>query len=408
MERKTSELAQHWRIVVGAFAGIGAGFASLYFYTAGLFIKPLSHEFGWTRSEASLGAIAIMVGNAIALPVAGRLIDRYGELRVAAFSGAALAATFAMLGWLTAGLASFLSLVLLLTMVSAGSNAIGYNRMIVRHFQQQRGLALGLALTGTAVGAAAFPPILGPLIEICGWRAGYGLLSISTIVLTGCALLLLRSAGAGVALAARPPARQKDEGQSWQSIVGHSAFLPTSAMIFLSSMAVLGTTMHLVPFLGENGKSPSVAGAIASALGFSVIFGRIAAGYLLDRFDAGLMTFALLSLASGGTLLLWTGLSWLFVPGAILVGFGVGTEGDLLAFLLGRRFPVSSFGSVYGAIFGVHALGAGAGGMLAGALFDWTGNYDAWMLLAACLLIVAGLIGFVSERNVPPHRTTIH
>lgn len=75
----------------------------------------------------------------------------------------------------------------------------------------------------------------------------------------------------------------------------------------------------------------------------------------------------------------------------------------MLAYLLGRRFPVSSFGSVYGAIFGIHALGAGVGGMLAGTMFDWNGSYGHWMLLASCLLLTAGLIGFMTERNVRPH-----
>ncbi|WP_372731409.1 MFS transporter [Novosphingobium sp.] len=408
MERAKSELAQHWRIALGAFAGIGAGFASLYFYTAGLFIKPLSQEFGWTRSEASLGAIAIMLGNAVALPIAGRLIDRYGELRVAAFSGVALSLCFALIGLFTIGLLSFLALVVLLTVCSAGSNAIGYNRLIVRHFHVQRGLALGLALTGTAIGAALFPPVLGPLIEVYGWRAGYALLSVSTIILTACALLLLRTPKGDAALPGRQTARQQIDRLPWRSIAQHPAFLRTSAMIFLSSTAVLGTTMHLVPFLADRGESPASAGAIASALGISVIFGRIGAGYLLDRFDAGLMTLSLLTLASGGTLLLWTGLPWLFVPGAMLVGFGVGTEGDLLAYLLGRRFPVNSFGSVYGAIFGIHALGAGVGGMLAGTMFDWNGCYDHWMLMASCLLLVAGLLGFVTERNVTPHQSAVH
>lgn len=236
MERAKSELAQHWRIALGAFAGVGAGLASC----------------------------------------------------------------FALLGLFTAGLTSFLALVLLLTVCSAGSNAIGYNRLIVRQFHPQRGLALGLALTGTAVGAALFPPLLGPLIEAHGWRAGDGLLSVNTVALTARALLLLRGPTVRRAPDSRQPNQRQTDRQPWRGIVKHPPFLHTSAMIFLSSIAVLGTTMHLVPFLADHGESPAIAGAIASTLGFSVVFGRIGAGYLLDRFDTGLMTFALLALASGG------------------------------------------------------------------------------------------------------------
>lgn len=390
------EFRQGWRVVLGAFIGIGGGFASLYFYTAGLFIKPMAAEFGWTRGEASASAVSFMIGNTLALPVAGRLVDRYGEVPVAFLSGLALAIAFALLGFLTAGLASFLLLVLFLTVISAGSNAVSYNRLIVRKFHSRRGVALGLALTGTAMGAAAVPPFLAPFIAEHGWRPAYYLLALAALVLTAVAALILRERDAG------PKANDEASLVSWREICSERAFYSISAMIFLSATAVLGTTLHIVPMLTDGGMNVAAAGATASALGISVIMGRVVAGYFLDRWDAGWVTWILLTLAGLGALLLWAGTPSLILPGAILIGFGVGTEGDLLAYLLGRRFPVSSFGSVYGMIFGVHAFGAGVGGMLAGAMFDLTGSYGTWLLFAAAALCVAGLIALLTERNVRP------
>lgn len=393
---ETGEFRQGWRVVVGAFIGIGGGFASLYFYTAGLFIKPMAAEFGWTRGEASASAISFMIGNTLALPVAGRLVDRYGEVRVAFLSGLALGIAFAFLGFLTAGLASFLLLVLILTVTSAGSNAVSYNRLIVRKFRAQRGVALGLALTGTAIGAAAIPPFLAPFIAEHGWRPAYYLLAVGAIVLTAIAALTLREQKVG------STATDQAGLVSWREICSERAFYSISAMIFLSATAVLGTTLHIVPMLTDGGMSIAAAGATASALGISVILGRVVAGYFLDRWDAGWVTFILLTLAAAGALMLWTNAPELILPGAILIGFGVGTEGDLLAYLLGRRFPVRSFGTVYGMIFGVHAFGAGVGGLLAGAMFDLTGGYGTWLLFAAAALCAAGLIALLTERNVRP------
>lgn len=392
----TNEFRHGWRIVLGAFIGIGGGFASLYFYTAGLFIKPMAAEFGWTRGEASASAVSFMIGNTLALPVAGRLVDRYGEVPVAFLSGLALAIALAMLGFMTAGLASFLLLVLILTVISAGSNAVSYNRLIVRNFHSQRGMALGLALTGTAIGAAAVPPFLAPFIAQHGWRPAYYLLALAALVLTAIAALMLRQHGA------RPQGDDDAGPVTWREICSERAFYSISAMIFLSATAVLGTTLHIVPMLTDGGMGVAAAGATASALGISVILGRVVAGYFLDRWDAGWVTWILLTLAGMGALLLWSGTPALILPGAILIGFGVGTEGDLLAYLLGRRFPVRSFGSVYGMIFGVHAFGAGVGGMLAGAMFDLTGSYGTWLLFAAAALSVAGLIALLTERNVRP------
>jgi len=52
-----SELKRGWRVLAGSFLGIGAGVTSLYFYSLGVFIKPLAASFGWGRGEASLGAL---------------------------------------------------------------------------------------------------------------------------------------------------------------------------------------------------------------------------------------------------------------------------------------------------------------------------------------------------------------
>jgi len=391
------EFRTGWRFALGAFLGIGGGFASLYFYTAGMFLKPLAAEFGWTRGEASLSALSFLIGNVFALPIAGRLVDRHGEVPVALVSGIALSIAFAMLGTMTIGLKSFLLLVLLLTIFSAGTNAVSYNRLIVRHFVRQRGLALGLALTGTAIGAAIVPPFLAVLIDRSGWRPAYWVLAGLALALTCIAALLLRERGGA------PGAGRKEAGPiSWRLIWSHPAFYSISAMIFLSATAVLGTTLHMVPMLTDGGMDAATAGATASAMGFAVMAGRIFTGHLLDRWDPGWVTWGLLTLAALGAALLWTGAPGLVLPGAILIGFGVGTEGDLLAYLLGRRFPVSSFGSVYGSIFAVHAFGAGVGGMLAGFLFDLGGSYAGWLLLAAAALAAAGLIALGTERG---HKT---
>jgi len=393
-----SELRVGWRIVLGAFIGIGSGFASLYFYTAGIFIKPLAAEFGWTRGEASLGSMSTLIG-VLAFPLAGRLIDQFGEVRVAFTSGVALSLSFAMLGCFIQGLLSYVLLIVLLTAAAAGSISIAYNRIIVRHFVNQRGTALGLALTGTAFGSAIVGPLLTPYIGAHGWRQGYFALSLISLAMLFVAIFLLRP----YSEKAKRSSEEKASSARWFEISRHPAFLPISVMIFLASTAVLGSTMHIVPLLTDQGLSLPEAAGVASMLGFSVILGRIVTGYVLDRWDAGIVTWALFSLASLGTLALWTGNPMLTVAGAMLIGFGVGTEGDLLAFLLGRRFPSRDFGSVYGLIFGVHALGGGLGGVIAGSSFDWSGDYRIWLLASTFALLAAGIIAFMTERNILPY-----
>lgn len=396
MTERVGEFRTGWRLVLGAFVGTAGGFPSLYFYTAGLFIKPLANEFGWTRGEASLGAIATLIGNVVALPIAGRLVDRFGERRIALLSGLGLSACFVLLGASTTGLASWLTLVLLLSVVSAGSNSVSYNRAIVRHFRLRRGLALGLALTGSGFGATVVPPLLTQFMSQHGWRPAYFLLAALAVALTLAASQLLRGRKQEAQAPAAPPAATPQP-----SILRHRAFYAIGALIFLTSGAVLGTTMHLVPLLTDGGMPAAAAAGAASTLGFAVILSRVFTGHLLDRWNAGWVTAMLLSLAALGELFLASGSSRLVLPGCLLLGLGIGTETDLLAYLLSRRFPVRRFGSAYGAIFAVHALGAGLGGFAAGAVFDRTGGYGTWLGTSAGALGLAALIALATERRVP-------
>ena len=42
-----------WLVVVAAFSGVMVSFGSLLVFTFGIFLKPLSSEFGWSRESIS-------------------------------------------------------------------------------------------------------------------------------------------------------------------------------------------------------------------------------------------------------------------------------------------------------------------------------------------------------------------
>ncbi len=103
----SSEFRRGWRVVVGSFLGMALGVASLYFYSIGIFIKPLAAEFGWGRGAASAASMLGTVFAAlVAMPV-GRLADRIGAVRVALGSLLLLAVSFAALGAFTNGLVTW-------------------------------------------------------------------------------------------------------------------------------------------------------------------------------------------------------------------------------------------------------------------------------------------------------------
>jgi len=72
-------------------------------------------------------------------------------------------------------------------------------------------------------------------------------------------------------------------------------------------------------------------------------------GALLDRFFAARVSFVLLSMAALGTFLLAGAQSLQMGElAAVLIGFGMGGEADVIPYMLSRYFGLRSFATLYG------------------------------------------------------------
>ena len=383
----SGEFGSGWRVLLGSFVGIAIGVSSLYFYSLGIFIKPLAAEFGWTRGEASLGALVGTAAAAIMSPFMGRIVDRVGSVNVAIVSLILVAVGLAAHGFLITGLTSFLVVTLIFSLLTAGSSPLPYTRLTVAHFETHRGLALGLVLGGTGMGAILIPRFLVPYVAAEGWRAGYMALGAVSLVLLPVVLLLLRGN--------RDASSERTPLLTFRQIIGARGFYPLSAMFLLAAVAILGTVVQFVPMLTDAGLSPAKAGGIAALIGLSAIVGRLVVGVLLDRISPALVSGGLFLIAAAGLLMMSMGGIALAVPGAIICGVAVGAEVDLLSFLTARYFPRTAFGQVNGLLYGLFLTGGAIGPWVSGSLYDTTGSYAVSLLVASVLLAVAAVIGFL-------------
>jgi MFS family permease len=388
-----NEFARGWRVLLGSVLGITAGVSSLYFYSLGIFVKPLAAEFGWGRGQASLGALVGTLCAAVtAIPV-GRLVDRFGGFAVGVGSLVMLGLSFAAMAVGISGLASFIAFTAVLSLLTAGSSPLPFSRLVVASFVRHRGMALGLALTGTGIGAIAVPALLAPLVALDGWRAGYLALAVTVLVLCLPIVALLYGAPAG-----RPGGVS---AAPLGTILRDRAFVTIGAPIFLASIAVLGTVVHFVPMLTDAGLSPARAGGIAALIGVAAILGRLMTGAALDRMPAPWVAGGLFAIAAAGLVLLSAGGASVAVAGALITGVAVGAEGDLIAFLTARYFGAARYGQAYGALYALFLVGGAIGPALLGAVFDTTGSYRLPFAIAAALLFAAALLALRLSRLVP-------
>jgi MFS family permease len=366
-----------WRVVLAANLGIMVGF-SIYAYSFGVFVKPLSAQFGWNRQAISEGFALSALAAAIFSPLAGRWLDRYGPRRLLILCMAVFGAAIAALGFLRPAIWQFY---LTCTVIGAVGNVsqIGFAHLISEWFRDYRGRAFGIVLAGDGIGMAIFPVLAETIATHLGRRAAYVVLgSLALLIGLPPALLYARSrdrVGAG----SQSP---HHEGSTWQQGLRSYSFWIIVAMLFLASISMNGAMAHQVPLLTDRGIATGSAALTVSILGGASLGGRLLTGWLLDRFAGQWVAFGLLMLASAGIFLLARLASFpLACAAAVLLGLGAGGTSNTTPYLLTRYFGLRSFSTLYGLTWTFYAVAGGTGPILLGRVFDRTGSYSSTLTL---------------------------
>jgi MFS family permease len=75
------EWKRGWTLVLACF--VGFSFFSVPTASAGVFMEPITREFGWGRTLVAAGTSMTSVVTAVLSPAVGMLIDRWGARRLA-------------------------------------------------------------------------------------------------------------------------------------------------------------------------------------------------------------------------------------------------------------------------------------------------------------------------------------
>jgi MFS family permease len=376
-----------WLLPVGSAIALTVGNGPISVFAFGVFIKPLEAEFGWTRASISAGLSLCGLVSALALPLVGGLMDRYGVRRPLVIAASLFALNIAAIGG-TTNLVMFMALTALSGLTGAAQSPLAYVKSISSEFDARRGLAIGIAMSGVGIGTAFVPLLAQSLISSFGWRAAY--VGLGTLIF----LLAVPIASAVIHDGPAEPALPRNEaivskGMSIRAAAGSGVFWSLALAIFLASLTINGSLVHVVPMLTERGWTPdSAAGALTSA-GLAGMIGRFFAGFLIDRIFAPYIGGGFFLMGTVGVLLLAENKA--VIPGVVAVGLAAGAEIDMMGFLVSRYFGLSALGKIYGALFASFTIAAGLGPYLIGLSFTLTKAYDAGFRSAAVLMLLAGV-----------------
>ncbi len=396
------------------------GFNGSFF---GIFLKPMSEDFGWTRAETTW---AVTIGTLIAAGlgiVLGRVLDRYGPRWMMVGGLALLCVAYFGLSRVSTLIAFYLVYAAGRSMMQSATGHTLMYALVSKWFVRRRATAISLATFGGFIGGILLAPVTQGIIDTSGWRQAWVFFGVLTLVLALVpALLLLRRIPEDLGLlpdgdgsvsapsfssdiAAPTGAAVEDAGQSpvagdifveadtevsltRKEALRTVSFWLLTAMVSINSIATTGVTFHMVPHFSDVGISNTVAASTVSVFTVFSMASVFVWGFLADRFGAQrVLIVVMLSLAVGAFLISRADVAATAYTSAAV--FGVAMAGYQLlsevvwADFFGRRY----LGSIRGVSMVFQLVGNASGSLIAAFLRDQTGNYnDAFTVIIVALL----------------------
>ncbi|KMS56480.1 MFS transporter [Novosphingobium barchaimii LL02] len=391
-----------WVVVFAAMIGLAMGLSPLPFYTVGMFAPELQSAFGWTFASL-MGAITVQSLVVMATgPMAGFAVDRFGPRPVALVSLVLFGLTFMSLSLSNGNLWIYYAQWMLMSVVGAGTLTATWTYTVNGWFEKHRGLAIGVASTGTGITGFLVKPFAAWLIGDFGWRTAFVVIGALPIVVgVPVVALLFRERGERAAINSTAPAIVEGGATLREALHDRRFWVMTFAFLLIA-FALTAPTPNLENILKTRHFALAEIGAITAGFGLSVIAGRVIGGWLLDRFWAPGCALVILAMPALGSFMLAqpqvdTSHAVLSV---IALGLGAGFEFDLLAYLIARYFGRRNYGTIYGCFYTVIAFGGGLGPVVYGWAFDTMGRYDV-ALMAGVGCLVAGGISLLAMGRYP-------
>lgn len=378
-------------------------------YVVGAFLKPMTTELDWTRSEFTLSRTLAQIIMAFTGFFIGAHVDRRGGrqlmlIGIVILSTSLFAMSFVQELWQWIALNG-----LVMTIGAAMIGNLVVNVTLSKWFVEKRGLAVALASMGVSFAGVLLTPAMTAVIDEWGWRAGWRWMGIGSALLIVPVSLMMRRAPEDYGL--HPDGRTADQvaagaGQKANadfasSLTRREALRTFSFYMLVLSFGMFGLTigvmlLHTIPFMTDAGHSRSNAAFMITLASIPALVSKPFWGLLMDKTDPKRLA-SISAVITGISLIVITysvrehkdAIIW---GGFLLLGFGWGGMIPLQELIWATFFGRRHLGSVRsaGLPFSLF-LGAGAP-LLVSMYVDRVGDYDGALLTVAGLNLAAAVL----------------
>ena len=393
----TSTSALKWLIVLGSFiVYFIADGVSLSF---GIFSREFITFFNKNESESSVFITSGLI-QAVPLflsPFVCILIDKYKCRRVAFLGSTLISASFILTRFFVKDLITLNLIIGLMLSCGLAMCYIPAYLIISFHFEKQRALATGLAVSGSGLGVFILSPVIEYLIAQYGWMDTcfiFGAISAHTFI-SAC---LFRPAEDNQVKSDPQPVRSTQTKTSVLKEILHiyknKKFILVNLSYFILSFVIVAPYNFLPSHIKlkhiEDSSSISI-----SFIGISALCGQIIVGYVSDKFRShNWFIFSCCVILAGIStciLPLLNNLTLICVY-SILYGFLTSVNYVLQSSLVIESLGIDNLTLAFGWLQVCQGVSTLFGTPLLGWVKDLTEDYDMSFYISGYLMIIAGCI----------------
>ena len=364
----------------------------------GVFLLPLSSHFSWERASVASIYSVYMVSLGLGSLLSGMAFDKFGPRFNYMFGMGLLVIAYGFLGNLSSIWQFYIMLGIFGGIGAAMVGVIPAQSLVSRWFDKNLGTALSIAYAGQGLGVLIMAPLSQISIDHFGWQTSYKYISYVFILLFVIASFVpWNFISKGAYNNPRGTSNGKAVGgMSLIEAIKTKTFWGFFFIFGFTAIGIFGISLQIVAYLvyiGFTEVQAALSFGIAGILNFA---GMVLTGLAADRWPRHIV--ATISYILSFVAIISLALMQLY-PSAILlilfiVGFGLsaGARGPIITTLMAEIFAGKGLASIYGATNLGQGLGAATGALLAGLLFDLTGDYNFGFLLCSIFTFLGAIL----------------
>ena len=378
-----------------------------------MFLVPVTEGLGMERSAFSLLFTISGVAVAFALPVVTKMLKKYPARYVVGVCVLLVAGGFASYSLARAPW-HFYIIAAIVGIGTAGCTQMVGSLLINNWFIDRKGLAMGIAFTGSGFGMAILSPVLTALLARFGWQFSY--VAMWALIAIFCLPLTWMFAYRDPAERGAEPYRgrktkQKNIEDIEDSIEDNRTETPAPgaklgdirtksyfwlflAAICIWSLVIGGVHMHIAAYLTDIGHTAGFIAFVFSFEAVCIVVAKIVLGMVCDArgtragilFMAGTFILAMVCLLLADAPFLALLFALCYSCGSIFTSVGMP---QIVSGFFGQR----DYADILSLTTIAYTIGASFGPFLSGLVFDATGSYMLiWKVYLALFVLAFAIV----------------